>query len=233
MNLENDTNTLTDSGSVFARAYEINVHTMGVVQAAIASGVVTADKVPDLIREVHKAFAETYAACGAGSSVEALASSTAIPANGDEVTIAPEGDTDEAAVVGEEELKVEERAPLVSIYENPYDAVTDEEIHCLIDGVGMKMLKRYIRAHYNLEWKDYLRIFDLPSDYPSVAPKYSKSKSVEAKTLGLGSTVPKTPKALRLVDAQAQTPRSTSERRRRQRDPQKSGRIDVTQANVA
>ena len=37
MNLENDTNTLTDSGSVFARAYEINVHTMGVVQAAIAS----------------------------------------------------------------------------------------------------------------------------------------------------------------------------------------------------
>jgi len=239
MNVQNDTSNLTDNGSVFGRAYEINSHTMGVVQAAIASGAVTADKVPDLIREVHKAFAESYAACGIEHSVEALASGTAIPVAEDEAILeveaatAAEEATDENVVVAEEELKVEERAPLVSLYENPYDAVTDERIHCLIDGVGKKMLKRYIRAHYNLEWEDYLRIFDLPSDYPSVAPKYSKSKSVEAKTLGLGSTVPKTPKALRLADAQPLTPRSTSERRRRQRDPQKSGRIDATQSKVA
>lgn len=236
MNVQNDKTTLADNVSVFGRAYEINAHTLAVVNAAIASGTVTADKVPDMIREVHKAFAESYAFSG----VEALEASTAISV----VAPAPEAvledvSSQEAAVEDmdhqvEPELEVEEPVSYTSIYADPYDAVTHEQIHCLIDGVGKKMLKRYIRAHYNLEWEDYLRIFDLPADYPSVAPKYSNSKSVEAKTLGLGSTVPKTPKALRALEQPTPaTARSTSERRRRQRDPEKSGRIVATQAKVA
>ncbi|NTF18168.1 hypothetical protein G6L37_07095 [Agrobacterium rubi] len=246
MNVQND-NTTTENGSVFSRAYEINSHTMAIVNVAIQSGAVTADKVPEMIREVHKAFAESYGATTIENSVELLSAGTVIPEYVPEAVIDAAEDVEEvlgdASVEAEADLQVEERPPLVSMYDDPYDAVTDELIHCLIDGVGKKMLKRYVRAHYNLEWDEYLAAFDLPADYPSVAAKYSESKKVEALALGLGSTVPKTPKALRAAEAaeaaeaaraaEIATPRTTSERRRRQRDPQVSGRIVATQAKVA
>ena len=230
MNVQNDKNTLTDSGSVLSRAYEINAHTMAVVNAAIASGVVTADKVPDMIRDVHKAFAESYLGYFERPT-DVLETSTAVEtvdaAIEDVVDAGPEIDD------AEPESEAEATETFVSIYADPYDAVTDELVHCLIDGVGKKMLKRYIRAKYNLSWEQYLQIFDLPTDYPSVAPKYSASKAEEAKALGLGSTVPKTPRAVRLVETAAEsTPMTTSVRRRRQRDQDLSGRIEAV-AKVA
>lgn len=227
MNMITDTNK-TEAETSFERAYEINSHTIEVVKAAIASGNVGADKVADLIRSVHKAFAETYAAAGGIASVtEALASSVAASLTAPVTEV--EAEVEQEAVA--EAAPAAEPIKLVSIFENPYDAVEDEVVRCLIDGVGKKMLKRYVFAKYNLKWDEYLAAFDLPADYPSVAPKYSDSKKAEAIALGLGSTVPKTPRALRaLEEASTQTPRTTSERRRRNRDPQKSGTMTASRA---
>lgn len=226
MNVITDTNK-TEAETSFERAYEINSHTIEVVKAAIASGTVGADKVADLIRSVHKAFAETYAAAGGIASItEALASSVAASLTAPVTAIEAEVEQEEVA-----EAAPAEPVKLVSIFENPYDAVEHEVVRCLIDGVGKKMLKRYVFAKYNLKWDEYLAAFDLPADYPSVAPKYSDSKKAEAIALGLGSTVPKTPRALRaLQEASTQTPRTTSERRRRNRDPQKSGTMTASRA---
>jgi predicted transcriptional regulator len=229
MNMITDINK-TEAETSFERAYEINTHTIEVVKAAIASGSVEPDKVADLIRSVHSAFAETYAAAGGiAGSTAALASSVAASLSAPITSLEVASLTEGALETVADEAPAEEPRKYVSIFENPYDAVEDEVVKCLIDGVGKKMLKRYVRAKYNLEWEQYLEMFDLPADYPSVAPKYSDSKKAEAIALGLGSTVPKTPRAERGLQ-EAQTPRTTSERRRRNRDPQKSGTMTATRA---
>jgi len=238
MNMTNDIKP--ETGSVFARAYEINAHTMAVVNAAIAAGVVTADKVPEMIRNVHRAFADGYAMTeGFVPSVEGLAAGTSLATPAPEaVAEAPqpaEEAVSETAEVAETAPAAPARRKYPSLFADPEDAIEDDQIRCLIDGVGRKMLTRYLRQKYGMEWDEYLEMFNLRKDYPTVAPKYSASKKAEALALGLGSTVPKTPRALRALEASkaAETPRSTSERRRRQRDPQLSGRIAATPAKVA
>lgn len=66
------------------------------------------------------------------------------------------------------------------------DAVTDSKVYCLCCGKGFKMLKRHIRAEHGLSEEDYRRKFDLPDDFPLVAPDYSKMKANTAKKIGLG-----------------------------------------------
>jgi len=76
-------------------------------------------------------------------------------------------------------------------------SVHKDGIVCLIDGRKMLMLKRHLRSRYGMTWEDYLEHFNLPKDYPSVAPEYSAMKRTVAKMQGLGSTIDKTPRALR------------------------------------
>lgn len=65
-------------------------------------------------------------------------------------------------------------------------SVTDDFIICLEDGKKLKMLKRYLRSQYDLSPEDYRRKWNLPADYPMVAPNYSKRRSQFAKQIGLG-----------------------------------------------
>jgi predicted transcriptional regulator len=58
---------------------------------------------------------------------------------------------------------------------------------CLEDGKKLKMLKRYLRTHYNLSPEEYRRKWSLPADYPMVAPNYAKRRSQFAKDIGLGT----------------------------------------------
>jgi predicted transcriptional regulator len=60
-------------------------------------------------------------------------------------------------------------------------------IICLEDGKPFKMLKRYLRAQYNLTPEQYRIKWGLPPDYPMVAPNYSKEKSSYAKAIGLAA----------------------------------------------
>ncbi len=66
-------------------------------------------------------------------------------------------------------------------------SITPDYVICLEDGKKLKMLKRYIRTHYQLSPEEYKRKWDLPADYPMVAPNYAKKRSAFAKKIGLGT----------------------------------------------
>lgn len=67
-------------------------------------------------------------------------------------------------------------------------SITPEYLICLEDGKRLKMLKRYLRTKYEMTVEDYRKRWNLPSDYPMVAPNYSKKRSSLAKANGLGHT---------------------------------------------
>ncbi len=68
-------------------------------------------------------------------------------------------------------------------------SITDDYIVCLEDGKRLKMLKRYLRSKYDLSPDDYRKRWNLPVDYPMVAPNYAKRRSEFAKQIGLGRGV--------------------------------------------
>ncbi|TFF27874.1 MucR family transcriptional regulator [Jiella endophytica] len=65
-------------------------------------------------------------------------------------------------------------------------SVTDDFIVCLEDGKKFKSLKRHLMTHYNLTPEEYREKWDLPADYPMVAPNYAAARSRLAKQMGLG-----------------------------------------------
>ena len=67
-------------------------------------------------------------------------------------------------------------------------SVTQEYIVCLEDGRKLKMLKRHLMAAYGMTPAQYRERWDLPADYPMVAPAYAKHRSKLAKDIGLGKS---------------------------------------------
>jgi len=65
-------------------------------------------------------------------------------------------------------------------------SLTPDYIICLEDGRKLKMLKRYLRSRHNMTPEEYRARWNLPSDYPMVAPNYAKRRSDFAKEIGLG-----------------------------------------------
>jgi len=65
-------------------------------------------------------------------------------------------------------------------------SVQRDHIVCLEDGKKLKMLKRYLRTHYDMSPEEYRRKWSLPGDYPMVAPAYAEARSRLAKEMGLG-----------------------------------------------
>lgn len=65
-------------------------------------------------------------------------------------------------------------------------SVTPDYIVCLEDGKKFKSLKRHLRTHYNLTPEEYREKWNLPHDYPMVAPNYAAARSALAKKMGLG-----------------------------------------------
>ena len=64
--------------------------------------------------------------------------------------------------------------------------VQNDFIICLEDGQKFKSLKRHLMTHYNLTPEQYREKWDLPADYPMVAPAYAEARSRLAKEMGLG-----------------------------------------------
>jgi predicted transcriptional regulator len=65
-------------------------------------------------------------------------------------------------------------------------SITPEYLICLEDGKKLKMLKRYLKTNYNMTPEEYRKRWNLPPDYPMVAPNYAKRRSELAKDIGLG-----------------------------------------------
>ena len=60
----------------------------------------------------------------------------------------------------------------------PKKSVMADYIICLEDGKKFKSLKRHLRTHYNLSPEQYRAKWDLPHDYPMVAPNYARARSL-------------------------------------------------------
>ncbi len=65
-------------------------------------------------------------------------------------------------------------------------SITPDYIVCLEDGKKLKMLKRHLRAVYDMTPEEYRVKWGLPADYPMVAPNYAAKRSEFAKKIGLG-----------------------------------------------
>ncbi len=87
-----------------------------------------------------------------------------------------------AAITDDESSGDDRLQPAVPIAES----VTDEYIVCLEDGQKFQSLKRHLRSHYNMSPDEYRAKWDLPKDYPMVAPNYAQRRSALAKQMGLG-----------------------------------------------
>lgn len=77
-----------------------------------------------------------------------------------------------------------EPAPTPAV--NPKRSVYPDYIVCLEDGKRFKSLKRHIMTHYGITPDEYRAKWDLPRDYPMVAPNYAAARSALAKKMGLG-----------------------------------------------
>jgi len=65
-------------------------------------------------------------------------------------------------------------------------SVKPDHIVCLEDGKKLKMLKRHLMTHYGMTPDDYRKRWNLPADYPMVAPNYAEKRRELAKAIGLG-----------------------------------------------
>nr|WP_209723835.1 MULTISPECIES: MucR family transcriptional regulator [Asticcacaulis] len=75
------------------------------------------------------------------------------------------------------------REPAVAIKKS----ISNDYIVCLEDGLKFKSLKRHLRTKYNISPEEYRAKWNLPKDYPMVAPSYAAARSNLAKKMGLGS----------------------------------------------
>lgn len=65
-------------------------------------------------------------------------------------------------------------------------SVKKDQIICLDCGKKMKMLKRHLSTEHDMTPDEYRQRWDLPSDYPMVAPDYADTRRDLAKKIGLG-----------------------------------------------
>lgn len=87
------------------------------------------------------------------------------------------------AGLGNAAAVVEEKPePAVSVRAS----VKPDYIICLEDGKKLKMLKRHLMTHYNMTPDEYRARWNLPADYPMVAPNYAEKRRELAKKIGLG-----------------------------------------------
>lgn len=66
------------------------------------------------------------------------------------------------------------------------NSIKKDHIVCLEDGKKLKMLKRHLMTHYNMTPEEYRAKWNLPADYPMVAPDYAEVRRTLAKKIGLG-----------------------------------------------
>ncbi|MBV8971739.1 MAG: MucR family transcriptional regulator, partial [Sphingomonadaceae bacterium] len=69
-------------------------------------------------------------------------------------------------------------------------SIKPDYIVCLEDGKKLKMLKRHLMTSYGLTPDAYRAKWNLPADYPMVAPNYAERRRSLAIRIGLGNKKP-------------------------------------------
>lgn len=67
------------------------------------------------------------------------------------------------------------------------NSIHEDYLICLEDGRQLKMLKRHLKSAYNMTPEQYRQRWNLPANYPMVAPNYARKRSHLAKNIGLGT----------------------------------------------
>lgn len=81
------------------------------------------------------------------------------------------------------EVETEERPePAVPIRQS----VAPDHLVCLEDGKKFKSLKRHLASQHGMTPEEYRRRWELPADYPMVAPNYANVRADLARRMGLG-----------------------------------------------
>lgn len=81
------------------------------------------------------------------------------------------------------EPEAKKQEPAVSVR----SSIKPDYIVCLEDGKKLKMLKRHLMTHYQMTPEQYRAKWNLPADYPMVAPNYAEQRRSLAKKIGLGT----------------------------------------------
>ena len=81
------------------------------------------------------------------------------------------------------EPAAEPQLPAVSIR----SSVKPDHVVCLEDGKKMKMLRRHLATDHDMTPDEYRAKWNLPKDYPMVAPNYAEKRRELAKQIGLGT----------------------------------------------
>ncbi|MAZ04029.1 MAG: MucR family transcriptional regulator [Sneathiella sp.] len=87
------------------------------------------------------------------------------------------------STVGEMSEEEEKPEPVVAVRKS----VHPDYIICLEDGKKLKMLKRHLKTSYDMTPEEYRERWNLPADYPMVAPNYAEQRRNLAKKIGLGT----------------------------------------------
>lgn len=90
---------------------------------------------------------------------------------------------DALAGLGTTEVSEVKQEPAVSIRAS----VKPDYIVCLEDGKKLKMLRRHLMTAYDMTPDAYRAKWNLPKDYPMVAPNYAETRRTLAKAIGLGT----------------------------------------------
>src|SRR5689334_9856981 len=92
--------------------------------------------------------------------------------------------------IGQTPATIEKPTPAVPVKQS----VRPDRIVCLEDGKSFSMLKRHLMTDHKLTPQQYREKWDLPRDYPMVAPNYAQTRSALAKEIGLGRKSGRRPK---------------------------------------
>lgn len=92
----------------------------------------------------------------------------------------------------------EKLMPAVSIR----SSVKSEAIACLECGAKLKVLKRHLNSDHGMTVPEYRARWNLPADYPVVAPDYAAMRAEMAKKNGLGRKPGQSPKVAATATAE-------------------------------
>ena len=158
--------------------------------AYLGVNTVDPDVLPTLMKQVHDTVVEMQkSALPLPTSVPQPVPQAAVSARVEEAVSAP--------VETSSKTPPRPERPAVPIEQS----VRPDAIICLEDGKECKMLKRYLRTHFNLTPEQYRDRWGLPLDYPMVCEEYSNKKRIETKLTGLGKKEHREGKARRARDA--------------------------------
>ncbi|MBF0109449.1 MAG: MucR family transcriptional regulator [Magnetococcales bacterium] len=142
---------------------EMTRQTVDIVTAYLKKNEVAARDVPGLIRNVFVMLQDLSEGSGKTTGVERR----------NHLDVLEESSSGERTDVWEPAVPLEE-------------AVTRDEVVCLICGKRCKAIKGHLTRSHKIRLEEYRKAFNLPKDFRMVAPSYSERRRILAIEAGLG-----------------------------------------------